>query len=251
MKIGTLRGRVAAQTAPARVQARKWEDSGMTLHTVLLYGCAAAVIVPGTHLMATLSTPDGQAVPPPLALLRVWRPVPVAAATLVATMVLLGVAQTAFPSIIDALERHPDGGWWQAVTALLVQSSGWFQLLFNLAALAVVAPVVQRQLGAGRMLLVYALSGVVAQAVSMAGWNQQGGGNSVAICGLVGALATLYALRGRLQVLRWVVLLVPAAGLVLCLLTNNHGVGILVGCTLGMGMAMLRQQARRRLPHAV
>lgn len=114
----------------------------MTMHTVLLYGCAAAVVVAGTRLLATLAVQDDdEEVAPPLALLRAWRrPVPVAAALLVAAMVVLGVAQTAFPAMIDALERHPSGAWWRAVTALMVQSSGWFQLLFNLAALVVVAP---------------------------------------------------------------------------------------------------------------
>lgn len=96
------------------------------------------------------------------------------------------------------------------------------------------------------MLLVFAVSGVAAQALSMAGWSRQGGGDSVAICGPVAALATWYALRGSLVALRRMVLFIPAAGLVLCLLTNNHGVGLLVGCALGVGLAM-----SGRRPHLV
>lgn len=211
----------------------------MNMHTVLLYGCAAAVVVSGTQLLTTLAARGRKEVPPPLALLRAWRrPVPRAAAGLVAATVVLGVAQVVFPAMIDAWERHPHGAWWRAVTALMVQSSGWFQLLFNLAALAAVAPVAERQFGPWRMLLVFTASGVAAQAVSMAGWSPRGGGDSVAICGLVGALATWYAARGRLVTLRWVTLLVPVSGLVLCLLANNHGAGLLVGCVLGAGLTI-------------
>lgn len=163
----------------------------MNMHSVVLYGCAAAVVVPGLQLLAALAAEGGPAqVPPPVALLRAWRrPVPRVAVVLLAVMVVLGVVQTTVPGTVDALARQPHGAWWRAGTALLVQSSGWFQLLVNLAALAVVAPVAERRFGAWRTVLVLAVSGVTAQAVSMAGWSPRGGGDSVAICGLVGTLA--------------------------------------------------------------
>ncbi|OKK16201.1 hypothetical protein AMK16_26265 [Streptomyces sp. CB00455] len=210
----------------------------MNMHSVLLYGCAAIVVTVGIRLLVTLALEDCEEAPAPLALLRAWRrPVPRAAAALVGIMAALGVAQLAVPAMIDALERHPGGAWWRAVTALTVQSSGWLQLLFNLVSLAVVAPITERRFGSWRMLLVFATSGVTAQAVSMAGWSRQGGGDSVAICGLVGALATWYAVRGSAVAVRRVACLIPAAGLVLCLLSNNHGVGLLVGSLLGVGLA--------------
>ncbi|GAA2082504.1 hypothetical protein GCM10009801_42300 [Streptomyces albiaxialis] len=222
----------------------------MTLHSVLLYGCAAVVVATGVRLLAAFAAEDGKAggeaggpeAPPPLALLRAWRrPLPKAATALVACMAVLGVVQEAVPGMVDALERHPHGEWWRAVTALAVQSSGWPQLLFNLAALAVVAPVAERQFGPGRTLLVFVVSGVAAQAVSMAGWSPRGGGDSVAVCGLVGALAVRYAVaRGGEAVLRRTAPLVPAAGLLLCLLADNHGVGLLVGCALGATGGLMR-----------
>ncbi|MGK5558969.1 rhomboid family intramembrane serine protease [Actinomadura kijaniata] len=206
----------------------------MSIRTVLLYVCAVAVIAPGSQLLAALATQWGRDAPAPVAVLRAWRrPVPMVAAGLVGLMAAFGVVQTAFPSIIDHLERQPGAEWWRVLTALLVQSSGWSQLLFNLAALAAVAPIAERYLGPWRMVLIYGVSGVIAQAVSMAGWSRHGAGNSVAICGLVGALAAWYALRGAVSALRRTVLLIPAAGVTLCLLTNNHGVGILVGAALG------------------
>jgi rhomboid protease GluP len=59
----------------------------------------------------------------------------------------------------------------------------------------------------------------------------------VAICGLVGALAVSYSLRGTRRDLRLLQLLIPVAALVLCVLTNNHGVGLAVGCVLGVPLA--------------
>ncbi|MFD8142864.1 rhomboid family intramembrane serine protease [Streptomyces sp. NPDC059708] len=207
------------------------------MHSVLLYGCAVAVVVPGIGVLTALAARDGGDVPPPVAVLRAWRrPVPVVAAGLVAVMVVLGVAQSLVPGMVGALAREPGGAWWRAVTALGVQSSGWGQLLINLAALAVVAPVAERRFGPWWTALVFAVSGVAAQAVSMAGWSPRGGGDSVAVCGLVGALAAWYAVRGT-GAPRRAALLVPASGLVLCLLANNHGVGLLVGCAAGAALA--------------
>jgi rhomboid protease GluP len=210
---------------------------GMNMHTVLLYACAAAVLVSGVRVLAASAVPAGGAqTPPPAAFLAAWRgPVPRAAAALVGVMVAAGVAQIAAPGMIDALERQPGGEWWRAVTALFVQSSGWFQLLFNLAALVVVAPIAERRFGPWRALLLFLVSGVAAQAVSMAGWSERGGGDSVAICGLVGALAVRYAVRRDGDTgLRAAALVVPAAGVVLCLLANNHGVGLLAGAALAL-----------------
>ncbi|MER5950959.1 rhomboid family intramembrane serine protease [Streptomyces sp. NPDC001904] len=213
----------------------------MTTDGVLLYVCAAAVITCGLQVAVASAADDdpgpgsgsGEA-PPPVALLRTWRPpLPFAALALSVLMAGLAVAQNVFPGMVDALERHPGGSWWRAVTALGVQSSGWSQIVFNLAALVVVAPVAERRFGPWRMLLVFLVSGVAAQAVSMAGWSRTGGGDSVAVCGLVGALAGWYALRGVRPGARRLAVVVPVAGVVLCLLANNHGVGLVVGAALG------------------
>jgi rhomboid protease GluP len=115
-------------------------------------------------------------------------------------------------------------------------------------AAAVVAPGSVRVFGDGLTLLVFLASGVAAHAVSTAGWSPYGGGDSVAICGLVGALAVWYLLRGAGGP-RWVLPLVPAAGVALCALRNNHGVGVLVGCAFGVLLAVL--PATRRVPAQV
>ncbi|MBY8883594.1 rhomboid family intramembrane serine protease [Streptomyces sp. PTM05] len=210
----------------------------MSTGTVLLYACAAAVVVPGMRVLVAATAPTEQVAGPQL-VRRIWqRPLPVVASVLVVLMAAMAVVQTIAPAVLHHLERVPDGPWWRAPSALLVESSGWIQILFNLAALIAVAPVAERLFGSVRMLLVYLVSGVAAQAVSLASWSKHGAGNSVAICGLVGALAVVYALRGPDAALRKLALLVPLAGIVLCAITNNHGVGVLVGCVLGVGLAL-------------
>ncbi|MEU3777727.1 rhomboid family intramembrane serine protease [Streptomyces sp. NPDC032472] len=235
----------------------------MNVHVVVLYFCAAAVVLPGSQLIVALAgtgtgtqtrtgTGPGkgaeQAPPVRLAAALWGRPRPWASAVLCGLMATMAVIQTLAPAVMPHLERVPDGEWWRAVTALLVQTSGWGQLGFNLAALAVVAPAAERRLGGLLMLAVFLASGIVAQAVSMAGWSVHGGGDSVGICGLVGALAVECALgRGqRPRPLRLLSLLVPAAGVVLCLLENNHGMGLLAGSAAGVAVVLLAPESRER-----
>ncbi|MET9362052.1 rhomboid family intramembrane serine protease [Streptomyces sp. NPDC006632] len=220
----------------------------MSLRTVILYGCAAAVVLPGVEVIKSL-VGGGRHMSPVEPLRALWgRPVPWVAAVTTGAMTVMAVVQTAAPSIMDHLRREPGAPWWRAVTALLVQTSGWYQLAFNLAALIVVAPAAQRAFGPAVMPVVFLASGVAAQAVSMAGWSPTGGGDSVALCGLVGALAVTEALRPGPLPRRLLPLLIPAAGVVLCVLHNNHGVGVLVGCALGATLTVLRGRRRMAAP---
>ena len=145
----------------------------------------------------------------------------------------------AFPGLLHALERDPDGmaagQWWRLVTAQFVQSSGLVQTVINLPALALVGAVAETVLGRTRWLLVYLVAGIAANAVSAAGWAPTGAGSSVFICGLVGALATVYLIKGApgRPLPRRLAPLVPLAGIVLCVFANNHGIGLLVGCAFG------------------
>jgi rhomboid protease GluP len=215
---------------------------------VVLYLCAAAVVIAGIQVLLELTVPGGR-VPPWVAARLIWRrPVPPVAAGLVVLMIAMAIAQTVHPAIIGALERDPDGGWWwRCVTALLVQSSGTPQILFNLAALAAVTPVAARTLGNRWTLTVYLVTGVTSHLVSEAAWQPTGAGDSVAICGLVGALALYYLLRGTRRELRLVLALIPLAGVVLCALTNNHGVGVLAGCVFGVVFSYLPTHGTARL----
>jgi rhomboid protease GluP len=114
------------------------------------------------------------------------------------------------------------------------------QIACNLPALLVVGAVAEHVMGRWRMLAAFLLPGLLAQWVSLAAWSPSGGGgDSVAICGLVGALTTTAALTLPFRT-TWIALLVPPAGLVLCVLHNNHGVGVVTGCVVGAVSAAVR-----------
>ena len=219
---------------------------------VLLYVCAAVVVAAGLQVIGAVAPNSDEAQPvTPGRLARIavaaWRePAWLTGAFLLVTLVLT-VLQWPFPAVLHALERDPNGmaagQWWRLVTAQFVQSSGLVQAVINLPALALVGAVAETVLGRGRWLPVYLGSGIAANAVSAAGWSPTGAGTSVFICGLVGALATSYLITGTgWSMPRLLAPLVPLAGVVLCVLANNHGVGLLAGCVLG---AVLSSTSRR------
>ncbi|MEU1630500.1 rhomboid family intramembrane serine protease [Streptomyces sp. NPDC020096] len=219
----------------------------MNQHVMELYASAAVVISVGMKAMIALEPADGgQRCPASLVRVCWARRPPVTSMVLVVTVVMV-VLQYAVPGLADHLMRRPgalaDGQWWRVFTALFVQSSGAVQIAINLPSLLAVGTVANRVLGPWRWLAVYFASGLAAQYVSLASWSPHGGGCSLAICGLVGALAVICARwTGELptapQGLRWWALLFPAAGLLLCAIHNNHGVGIDVGSVLGLGIAL-------------
>ncbi|GAA2251079.1 MULTISPECIES: rhomboid family intramembrane serine protease [Kitasatospora] len=240
----------------------------MSPHEIGLYASAAVVVSVGLRTLVLVSPTDGSGAGgsagnggSPGEVLAVVRAAlarrPWATLTLFAVMAVMAVVQYALPAVVDDLIRQPgaltDGQWWRAGTALLVQSSGITQIACNLPALLVVGAVAESVFGRWRTLAVFLISGVLAHVVSLAGWSPRGGGDSVAICGLAGALAVTCLLRGKALGLMfkgsWFVLLVPAAGLFLCVLHNNHGVGLLAGCLLGLVLAV-RTRTRLAQPGA-
>lgn len=157
---------------------------------------------------------------------------------LAAVLVMIGLQYTVH-GLSDHLTRQPDalhnGQWWRVFTALFIQSSGPLQIAVNIPALAVAGPIAERTLGPARWLLIFFGSGAAANIVSEAGWSRHGGGSSIAICGLVGALAVVCLARGanpkRQRVNAAAIL---AAGAFLCAIENNHGAGLLAGCVFGL-----------------
>jgi membrane associated rhomboid family serine protease len=101
--------------------------------------------------------------------------------------------------VMRALERDPTGlhagTWWRLASPLLIQSDGAVQLVFNLVTLAGFGVLVEWHLGRWRWLVLYLGAGLLGQALGYA-WEPPGGGNSVAVCGLVGGVAAA-ALLGR------------------------------------------------------
>lgn len=121
--------------------------------------------------------------------------------TVVATVVAVAaaVAQYAIPAMIPALQRVPGGGvpdgqWWRLVTPLAVQTLGWYQVAANLVTLAVVGGAAERLLGRGWWLAL-AAAGTIGGQLSAYYFRDDGGGDSIAICGLAGGVIALLAIR--------------------------------------------------------
>ncbi len=228
----------------------------MNAHTIELYASAAVVVGSGKEILLALSPTRPDRRSPMQVLGAAWARRPrVTAAVLVATAVMV-VLQYAVAGLAGELMRRPgaltDGQAWRIFTALFIQSSGAVQIAVNLSALLVAGAVAEWVLRPRRWLLVYFASGLVANYVSLEGWSRHGGGSSVAICGLVGALAAITLLRGAepagtLRRLRLLSLALPAAGLFLCLLHNNHGAGLLTGYVLGAVIAVTARPGALRL----
>jgi membrane associated rhomboid family serine protease len=133
--------------------------------------------------------------------------------------------------VLDALQRDPAGlTWsrpWRVVTPLLIQSDGWIQAVYNLATLMLAGVVVEARFGRWRWLVLYLSAGIVGQLLGYA-WNPPGGGNSVAVCGLVGGLIAAMLL-GRPELPRPALLLTPYYPVALLGLDAAGGTGQVVG----------------------
>jgi rhomboid protease GluP len=115
------------------------------------------------------------------------------AALLMATLVikgdwriLIGNAQIGWGSNFGPYTT--DGDWWRLLTALFVHF-GFLHLVFNMAALGVFGPLVERLYGSVNYLLIYVLAGVSGSLAGVA-WHPDvnSGGASGAIVGVLGAL---------------------------------------------------------------
>ncbi|MDQ6798774.1 MAG: rhomboid family intramembrane serine protease [Actinomycetota bacterium] len=127
---------------------------------------------------------------------------PTLTATVFAVTLTVSVAALFIPDLMALFTRDlakvRQGQWWRVVTPLLVQSSGWGQLVFNLAGLAVVGAVVERRVSRTTWALIYLVGGVGSIGLGSA-WHPAatGGGSSDAIAALIGAIAVLVVVDGR------------------------------------------------------
>jgi rhomboid protease GluP len=108
---------------------------------------------------------------------------------------LLTAAVTAamwrWPEIGAALERDPAmlrGEWWRFVTTWFVLTDGWTQVAVNTLALLVFGSIVERRAGRRWWIAAYVVAGLAGEVAGLF-WQPVGGGNSVAICGLIGLFA--------------------------------------------------------------
>jgi len=101
------------------------------------------------------------------------------------------IAQFYVPGMLEAWQRTPQGlqgEAWRTFTALLVQDGGVVGTLSNLAFLLILGVLAEQILGRWQWLVCYLGAGLVGELAGYA-WQPNGAGNSVAVCGLAGALA--------------------------------------------------------------
>jgi hypothetical protein len=149
---------------------------------------------------------------------------PVVTAVVFAVTATVSVLGLALPSLLATLERAPaglHGDWWRTFTAVFVQEGGVAGTLSNLLFLLVMGALAEQFLERWQWLVCYFGAGLAGYA-----WQPHGAGNSVAVCGLAGALVV--ALLAGSPVPR----LVPMVLLYWCgaLLSVRWGVGSLVVC---------------------
>lgn len=181
-----------------------------------------------------------------------WTAVKATAAVFVVTAIVTGL-QLIFPSVLETLRRDPEalraGEWWRVVTPLFVQSDGWPQIITNGLGLLLVGPFVERALGSRVWLLLYFGAGLVGEVAGYA-WEPHGAGNSIAICGLLGALYLLpFWWDKSLPAPARVLGIVGLAGAVgLSVLENHHGPPILVGACIAAVILWRGMSAFQRVP---
>jgi membrane associated rhomboid family serine protease len=151
---------------------------------------------------------------------------PVVTATVTAlTAVLTGVA-FAHPSLVHAIQRSPamlaDHQWWRIVSPVLVNPEGWRQVVVNTGGLVVIGTAVERLWGP-RLWVAFYLTGAVLGEIAGLAWRPFGAGSSVAVSGLLGALAVALWYRVGTVPARVGGSVVVGMGIVLSIAHDLHG----------------------------
>lgn len=122
---------------------------------------------------------------------------PILTAVVFAVTATTSVLQFRVPGMLAALSRAPQGlhgQWWRWGTAMFAQDGGVAGTVSNLLFLLVVGVLAEQVLTRPGWLAAYFGAGLVGEAAGYL-WQPVGAGNSVGICGLVGALLVASALR--------------------------------------------------------
>lgn len=161
---------------------------------------------------------------------------PVVAVVLTALIGIPSLLQIALPQITDALSRRPslelDGQWWRVLTALMTQDGGVAGAIFNLVVVAVVTVLGERVWGRWRMLVLFVVPSIVLNLLAVV-WNAPGGGSSFASDGLLLSMCALGVLSIRRRLFAICTAVPVAAGIVLIVANDAHGVAMLLGTLLG------------------
>ncbi|MEO8184138.1 MAG: rhomboid family intramembrane serine protease [Deltaproteobacteria bacterium] len=162
-----------------------------------------------------------------------------ASIALLPTLVLT-IAARFYPAVHSSLRRDPDalghGEVWRLVSPVLVQADflehdGWWRAVAVLMMVAAILCVAERELGAGRSLVLYCVGALVGHGVGEL-WQPYGSGCSVAGCGVLGGVA-VWLLSARPLQVRVGAALVIAGAVVAACFEDIHGPPLLAGAFLG------------------
>lgn len=137
----------------------------------------------------------------------------------------------------EMLERDPrmlQGEWWRFGTTWFVLTDGWMQIVVNSLGLLIYGALVERIAGRAWWIVAYIGAGLAGELAGIF-WQPVGGGNSVAICGLIGLFSVWQALSPRMAGPPRVLGVVVWGGLGLWLVTHSdiHGAALVAGFVIG------------------
>ncbi len=150
---------------------------------------------------------------------------------------------------IDAMQR-----WWSLIAANFLHGN-LMHILFNMVALKQIGPLVIKEYGAPRMLIIYILGGVFGYIISYLAGIRFTIGASASICALIGAAIYYGKSRGGTygqaiysQIGGWAVFLFIFGFIVPGINNWGHGGGMLGGALLALFLGY-REKKRETLAH--
>lgn len=177
------------------------------------------------------------------------RPVPwLTLAVFAATSIVTTAMYLRWPELGPMFERDPAmlrGEWWRFATTWLVLTDGWLQIAVNSLGLLIYGVLVERTIGRAWWIIAYVGAGLVGEVAGIF-WQPVGGGNSVAICGLIGLYSVWALLRPAKAGPPPVVGAVVWAGLGCWLLTHFdiHGAALAAGFAIGIAASLASVRAK-------
>ncbi|MGN6102230.1 MAG: rhomboid family intramembrane serine protease [Devosia sp.] len=153
------------------------------------------------------------------------------------------------PEIATGLERNApliaEGQVWRLVTTWLVETDGWAQIAVNFAGLAIFGWLVETFVGRRWWIIGYVVAGLAGEIAGL-WWQPLGGGNSVAVCGLIGVFSLWQVLRQTTLGARRFVgpIFWLGLGLFLVVRRDIHGAALVAGFIVG-ALAFLRPKEAR------
>ena len=136
-----------------------------------------------------------------------------------------------------------EGQWWRVLTANFEHVNS-MHMLFNGLSIFSFGPVVERQIGSGRMLIVSLIAGLLSAATALAlMWHYPSAGASGVIAGWLGLALPIADARARKVLIQWTVLLVLVS-----LVPRVAWAAHLGGFVGGLVPGLLIRSAYRRTP---